>query len=183
MGKGVGRLSACVSGMFAGMRIGGRGLLQQTACRAPRLPSFMPAGLASPVTRTVFVVGDASGPMGRGATKSLQLAGSPTAGLVAAMRSGAGLVSAQQKIRGISSTAPRATGLNDFFVSFPDVDKDGKPMYPAVGVLRSFPLLVQCTLPFIRHASLGTSEQGAPGLQPSCDRSLSMICISSGGFF
>ena len=149
IGKGVGRLSACVSDMFAGMRIGGRGALQQTACRAPRLPSFMPAGLASPVTRMVF----ASGPMGRGATKSLQLAGSPTAGLVAAMRSGAGLVSAQQKFRGISSTAPRATGLNDFFVSFPDVDKDGKPMYPAVGVLRGFPLLIQCTLSFIRHAS------------------------------
>ena len=35
--------------------------------------------------------------------------------------------------RSISCTAARATGLNDFFVSFPDVDKDGKPMYPAVG--------------------------------------------------
>ena len=38
--------------------------------------------------------------------------------------------------RSISSTRPRAAGLNDFFVSFPEVDKDGKPMFPAAGASR-----------------------------------------------
>ena len=46
-------------------------------------------------------------------------------------------VAAPAAVRSISATPPREKGLNDFFVSFPETDKDGKPMFPAVGASAS----------------------------------------------
>jgi len=160
-------LSGCVADMFAGLRLAGaRGA---AASRAPVL--VMP--------RTGGPAACWRGGLGaRDAVRGLCGAGLPagpgpvsqSAVLAAAMRSGAGLVrDAKQEgvglggTRGISSTAPRATGLNDFFVSFPDLDKDGKPMYPAVGAWRSLllwllHLRVALLLPHAPPASFGAGR-------------------------
>lgn len=137
-----GRLPACVADVFAGLRLSGDGARREI-CRAPMLgrvpgPGFSRWAVANEDMR--ISTGRAQvlwGPMGRGLAQNMQVASSPTATAESGRpRSVAGLVRAQQIVRGITSTVPRATGLNDFFVSFPDVDKDSKPMFPAVGAFQ-----------------------------------------------
>lgn len=184
---GSGGSSACVADVFAGLRLSVDGARREMACRAPvlgRVPGlgfsrWAVAGEERRISTARAQVG--WGPMGRGLAQNLQVASSPTAVPETGWpRSVAGLVSAQQIVRGITSTVPRATGLNDFFVSFPDVDKDGKPMFPAVGSFQraSLDFLSKCETPHV-----AVFEQVAHGRQKNCGRSLSMTSISSGGFF
>ena len=101
--------------------------------------------------------------------------------------------------RSISCTAARATGLNDFFVSFPDVDKDGKPMYPAVGAPAAVFMTRRWGLAFLSTLSMlcdfavffgqyHLSEehekcaQDVRGKHQNCGKSHSKTCTSCGGF-
>ena len=143
--------AGCMADMFAGLQLGGvRGAA--AASRAPVLVRPRALGPAAcwrgAGANSVRGLTAGPGPVGRGEADGLILAGSQSAVLAVAMRSVAGLVrdTKQQGMglggtRGISSTAPRTTGLNDFFVSFPDLDKDDKPMYPAVGARQPLALL------------------------------------------
>ena len=140
---GVGSAAGSMSRMFASMRIAGP-VLSMPAASAANTRAPLPVMVAAAVRRqhALADAGCANCP-----SMAILLGGSFRKGMLhasvaAAARcrvgNGNNLVSASPS-RSISSSVPRATGLNDFFVSFPDIDKDGKPLYPAVGMCARFP--------------------------------------------
>jgi len=119
---------SCVSSMSA---IAAPVLLQQ---RARRNQHAFSASVISHPRATVSTV------MGSSYGNNMLLTGAAAA-VAAAARHGSKVnsVCAAAGVRSISSTGPRTKGLDDFFVSFPVQDKDGKSSFPAAGAF-SIPL-------------------------------------------
>ena len=118
---------------FAGLRIGG---FQTTA---PATVRAAPGVLAAAALRSWPATKPSARleVLGARAAGGMMQMGSAATVVVARSRGLGVSVAAPAVVRSISATPPREKGLNDFFVSFPETDKDGKPMFPAVGASAS----------------------------------------------
>ena len=122
----VGGVGAGIARAFSGLRIGNL----RTAAPAPVRAA--PGVLAAAALRSL-PASTRQEVLGARAAGGMMQTGSAATVVVARSRGLGVPVAVPAAVRSISATPPREKGLNDFFVSFPEIDKDGKPMFPAVG--------------------------------------------------
>jgi hypothetical protein len=122
-------VAGSLSRAFAGLRIG----VSRTAAPAPVRAA--PGVFAGASLRSWPATKPNARPevLGARAAGGMMQAGSAATVVMARSRDLGFPVAAPAAVRSISATPPREKGLNDFFASFPEIDKDGKPMFPAVG--------------------------------------------------